>query len=114
MDITKFKCQSQITEIKLDSEDIVKQYGEAISFWTHTHPPLTAYFRFFESRVNGDYATLEQILRELILNSKGEPVLSKDETLPADIFTNIILKLGEILGKLPSKTSIHKPGEAQK
>lgn len=114
MNINKFKTKSDLIEIRLDDESIKTNYGEEIIFYTQSHPKLTTYFNFFESRVNGDYDKLEQIVRSLILNKDGQPALKDDETLPADIFTQVILKLGEQLGKSASRTSTSKVGELQK
>lgn len=99
MNIDNFQTESQLIEIKLDSDDIKTKYGEDIVFWTQSHPKLTTYFNFFEARVNGDYARLETIMRELILDSQGQPAIKPEKTLPADIFTAAILAIGERLGK---------------
>lgn len=105
MNIDALKINSELVKISLDHEDITTKYGDAIEFWTHSHPKLTTYFQFFEARINADYDRLEAIMRELILNSEGNPTLDKDQTLPADIFTAAIVAVGDLLGKSISKTS---------
>ena len=114
MNIDKFKTKSDLIEIRLDTDEIKEKYGDEIIFYTQSHPKLTTYFNFFESRVNGDYDKLEGIVRSLILNKDGKPALKDDETLPPDIFTQVILSLGEQLGKSTSRASTSKVGELQK
>lgn len=105
MDITKFTQKPQLVEVIIDDPEMIEKYGDSIKFHTYDTVKLTTYFAFFESRVNGEYDRLEKIMRNLILDKDGKEIVKEDETLPADIFTQAILKIGEILGKLPSKTS---------
>lgn len=105
MNIEQFSVNSELVEIKLNSEEIKSRYGDEIIFFTKTHPKLTTYFNFFEARVNGDYERLEDIMRNLILNQQGEPAIKPDQTLPADIFTAAIIEIGDLLGKSISRTS---------
>lgn len=110
MNIDKFSVNNQLVEIKLNTEEILDRYGEEIIFYTHSHPKLTTYFKFFQSRLDGDYESLEALMRDMILNSEGKPAIKSDQTLPTDIFTAAILAVGDILGKSVSKTSKSEVG----
>ena len=63
MTIEKYKITSKLIEIRLDDEEIVKEYGEPVIFYMQDHPKLTTYFNFYEYRVNGHYEKLEDLMR---------------------------------------------------
>jgi hypothetical protein len=105
MNIKKFASTPTLVEIILDSEDLMERYGEPITFYTYDVVPLSKYFDFYNARTNSEFDQLNKIMKTMILDEKGNPVLAQNEDLPIDIAAAAINKIGEMLGKSLSKTS---------
>ena len=114
MNIEKFIKAPELVEVFLDSEEIIKNYDEPISFWTYDIVKMDVYFQFFEARAKGEMEALGKLIKTFILNEKGEPVLTEGKDLPIDIMTEAIVKVGDILGKSRGKKSTQSPGKAPK
>lgn len=113
MNIKELAIIPELIEITLDSEELVTKYGEPITFHTWSNVKLPTYFDFFNARQESEYGSLEKMLRQMVLNDKGETVLGDNEDLPIDIAAAAINKLSEILGKSLSKKSTQTVGEQQ-
>ena len=114
MNIQKFATKPQLVQVQLDDPELLETYGEPITFHTYDVVNMKIYFDFFNARAKGEVEALEKLMKQLILNEKGEPVLSEGKDLPIDITTAAIIKLGDILGKSPSKKSTPKIGKQPK
>lgn len=114
MKIESLVSTPKLTEIVLDSPELIESYGEPITFYTYDIVSMTMYFDFFNARSKGEYEALGKLIHKMIMNDKGEPVLKEGQDLPIDIMASAITKIGEILGKSLGKTSTQKTGETQK
>jgi hypothetical protein len=110
--IKEFARKPQLIEIVLDDESIVKEYGEPITFWMTDYVDINTYFDFFKSQSGKDGQELNILMRKLIKNSEGEPVLADDEALPIDISVAALTKINETLGKSKTKSSMSETGIA--
>ena len=104
----------ELIEIVLDDEDIIKTYGEPITFYTYDTVNLTTYFEFFEARTKSQFDILNKIIKKMILNEEGKPAIQDNQDLPVDISAAVLNKIGEILGKSQSRPSMKKTGTPQK
>ena len=114
MNIKDFASKPELVEIVLDDTDLVEKYGEPITFHTYNIVRMTTYFDFFNARSNNEFAMLDKLMKSMILDSNGNRVIADDEDLPIDIAAAAINKIGEILGKQPSKASTQMTGVQQK
>lgn len=110
--IKDFASIPKLIRIELNDSDLLERYGESIVFYTHDVVGLSTYFEFFNARAEAQFENLGKILKRLILLENGKPALADNEDLPIDIAAAAINKIGEILGKSQSRTSIQKVGEA--
>lgn len=113
MKIQQLVSTPKLIEIVLDDKDLVETYGEPITFHAYDIVPMSMYFEFFNARSKSEYEALGKLIRKMILNDKGEPVMTEQQDLPMDIMAQAITKIGDILGKSLSKTSTQTTGEAQ-
>lgn len=113
MNIKKFASVPKLMEIKLDSEELLAKYGEAITFYTYDVVSMSTYFEFFNARSESEFQNLDKVMRTLILDDKGNKVLADNEDLPVDIAAAAITKIGELLGKSQGKPSTPTVGEQQ-
>ncbi len=106
MTIAKFATKPKLEQLKIDTPEIVENYGEEITFWMKDHLDLQTYFDFykFQRESNGD--ELMNVLRKIILTEEGKPALQSDDVLPVDLTLEVMFKINENLGK--SKTKLSK------
>jgi hypothetical protein len=105
MNISEFKIKPKLIEILIDDKDIVEQYGDSIKFHMYDHLDLTTYFKFFRAQSEGNTDDLLKIVKTIVLDEKGKPVMTSEYELPVDIFTNAVIKITEHLGKSETKKS---------
>lgn len=105
MNISEFKIKPKLIEILIDDKDIVEQYGDSIKFHMYDHLDLTTYFKFFRAQSEGNTDELLKIVKTIVLDDKGKPVMNHEYELPVDIFTNAVIKITEHLGKSGTKNS---------
>jgi hypothetical protein len=103
----------QLVEVVLDDESLVETYGEPITFHTYDIVSMSVYFDFFNARSKSEFEMLTKLIKSMILDSKGNPVLTEEKDLPIDIVTAAVIKLGDILGKSQGKKSTQKTGKVQ-
>lgn len=113
MNIENLTRKPILEEVVIDDEEIVKTYGEPIKFWMRDHIDLNTYFDFYRFQSEAKSEELFGLLRKIILNSEGKPVISDDEVLPPDITINVLIKVNDVLGKSRTKSLIAKTGEPQ-
>lgn len=103
--ITEFTKKPQVIELQIDMEEIVKEYGEPITFWMKDHVDISTYFDFFKSQAENNGEEINKLLRKIILNKEGQPALADDEVLPVDIAIAALTKINDTLGKSKTKSS---------
>lgn len=114
MNIKEFASTPTLIEVILDSKELVEKYGEPITFHTYDVVPLATYFDFFNARSNSEFEQLNTMMKKMILDSKGKPVLANNEDLPIDIAVAALNHIGEMLGKSLGKTSTPTTGKQAK
>jgi hypothetical protein len=114
MNIKEYASVPTLIEIVLDDKELVEKYGEAITFHTYDTVPLSTYFDFFNARSNSEFEQLSVMMKKMILDSKGNPVLAHNEDLPIDIAVAALNRIGEMLGKSLGKTSTPTTGKQAK
>lgn len=105
MNIQDFKVKPKIIEITIDDADIIEKYGDTIKFFMYDYMDLTTYFKFFKAQAEGNTDTLLQIVKDVILDDKGNKVISQEFQLPVDIFTSAVVRITDHLGKSVTKNS---------
>lgn len=108
--LAEFARKPQLLEIHLDSEDIVAEYGEPIVFYMKDFVDINTYFEFFRSQADGNTDGLNAVIKKLILNAEGKPVLKDEEALPVDLAIAALGKINENLGKSNTKPLMNEVG----
>jgi hypothetical protein len=98
MKLSKLAAKPQLIPLILDDEDTVKEYGEALEFYTWDRQPLDVFMQL--SKINDkDQSQMVDIMRTLILDEEGRQVIVGEVTLPTQILIKAIAKLVDTLGK---------------
>jgi hypothetical protein len=110
MKLSQLTAKPQLIEVSIDDEDTIKEFGEAITFYTWDRQPMDIFMRLANATA-GDTSSIISIVRTLILDEKGKEVLSEfiigltDDTgmsvkLKVDHFGNLIIANNITLGDL--------------
>jgi hypothetical protein len=110
MDIKQVARKPELVEVVLNEEHLVKEYGEPITFYMVDYVDINTYFDFFKSQSDKAGNELNSLMRKIILNKEGKPVLSEDEALPIDISIAALTKINETLGKSKTKPLTQNSG----
>jgi hypothetical protein len=98
MNLSQLTAKPQLILIELNDEDIMKEFGEAITFHTWDRQPMDVFMRL----ANADHTNagnIVEIVRTLILDEKGKEILTKEKALPTHILMKAISKVTDLLGK---------------
>lgn len=98
MKLSQLAAKPQLIKLTIDDEDIVKEFGEPIEFWTWDRQPLETFMKLANSD-QANVGAMIEIVRTLILDENGKEVITKESTLPSAILVKVISKIVEILGK---------------
>ena len=98
MKLSQICSEPQLIEIKLDDKEIVKEYGEAVVFYTYDRQPMEVFMRLANIEQKNT-AELIGIVKTLILDEEGKPILNEKNMLPTKILMKAIAKVTEQLGK---------------
>lgn len=98
MQLEQLAVQPQLVKMTISEPKIVEKYGEELEFYIYDRQRLDIFAKM--ANITEDNAMqYTNLLTELILNEKGEPVMSEDKILPIDVITEAIKLVGDMLGK---------------
>ena len=98
MKLSQLSAKPQLTKITIDDLDVIKEFGEAIEFWTWDRQPLDTFMKLATS-TNTDPKAMFDIVRTLILDEEGKEIIQGDMMLPSNILLKAIAKIVDLLGK---------------
>jgi len=97
MELKELAAKRQLVELKLDSEKLVKKYGETISFYTYDRLPLTTFMEF--ASIADDEVKMADMIIPYVMDKDAQPIVSEDVSLPNDVLLAAFTKVVETLGK---------------
>lgn len=98
MKLTELATKPQLTKITIDSDNIVEKYGEAVDFYVFDRLPLSQYTKLASVKTE-DFSSMIDLVKELILDEDGQPVMDDDHVLPTDLLNEAMVKVVESVGK---------------
>lgn len=98
MKLSQICSEPQLVEITLDDKETVKQYGEPLVFHTWDRQPMEIFMRLanVDQKNTGE---LINVVKGLILDDAGKPILNDKNMLPTSVLMKAIAKVTEQLGK---------------
>jgi hypothetical protein len=98
MKLSEIAAKPKLIEVTLDGEDITKEYGEPLVFYTWDRQPMDVFMRL--ANVNEkNPGTLVEIVKTLILDENGKEIINDKNMLPTSVMMKAITKVTEQLGK---------------
>lgn len=98
MKLSEIAKKPQLMQVTLADEEIVKEFGEPLEFYTWDRQPIDVFMRL--SSVDSENTNaIMSALRDLVLDEKGKPVLKDDATIPGWVLIRVMNRVVEDLGK---------------
>ena len=98
MKLTELAVKPQLTKITIDSEALVEKYGEPVDFYVLDRLPLDKYTKLASVKTE-DFSSMIDLVKDLILDEDGKPVMDEEHVLPTDILNEAMVKVVEVVGK---------------
>lgn len=98
MKLSQLTAKPQLVMVTLDDEEITKEFGEALEFYTWDRQPMDTFMKL-ASIENTNADTIIDIVKTLILDENGKQILSNDNMLPTNVLMKAISKVTDLLGK---------------
>ena len=98
MKMSQLAEKPQLIKLTLDDENLVKEHGEAIEFYTWDRQPLEVFMKLANAK-EGDMAHIIDSVRTLILDEEGKQIIKGEIMLPTDVLIAAIAKITATLGK---------------
>lgn len=98
MKITQLAAKPQLIKLTLDDSATLKEFGDAIEFWTWDRQPMDVFMKMAKANQK-DVGEMIGIVKDLILDENGVAVISDNNMLPSSLLIKIIGKIVETLGK---------------
>ena len=104
MKLSALSKEPQLVEILLDDEEIVSEYGEALSFHTWDRQPMHTFVQLANLASESENNTpnigeMLNLVRTLIFDEKGKEIITDKTSLPTNVLVKVISKVTETLGK---------------
>ena len=98
MKLKELAIKPQLTKITIDSEALVEKYGETIDFFVLDRLPLDKYTKLASVKTD-DFSSMIDLVKELVLDEDGNPVMDDEHVLPTDILNEAMVKVVDVVGK---------------
>lgn len=105
MNLSELATKPQLVEITIDDENIVKKYGEPITFWIYDRQPLDIFFELGRVSNEDELEKMAPLIEKIVLDKDGNPFLNTDVVLPTDVMLKVIEKTVSTLGNAVTQTS---------
>ena len=98
MKLSQLAAKPQLLEIKIEDEDTIKEFGEALTFHIWDRQKMETFVKLATIDYK-NFGAVSEIIQTLILNDEGEPIINHDSILPTHIMIKAIQTVVEVLGK---------------
>lgn len=112
MKLSQLAAKPQLLKVELNDDEIINQYGESLEFYVWDRQDMDTFVRLATLDYS-NFAELTKIMRDLVLNEEGNPVIVDGYVLPTNVLLKAINKVVEELGKsvAPTGTSQTEPSK---
>jgi hypothetical protein len=104
MKLADLSVTPTLVKVEIDDEDIIEQYGEPIEFYIYDRQPMKTFMKMATVEEKG-IGELSEVVKELILDENGKPMLTDNAIPPATVMMRVISKVVEHLGNLERLTT---------
>ena len=103
MQLKELATEPTLHKVTVDDEVIISAYGEPIDFYMYDRQDLPTYLKL--AQIKDNEAEMWNVLKELLLDDKGNQVLTGSKSMPVEIMVPVITKAVEALGNTQPQTT---------
>ena len=103
MKLAELAEKPKLEKVVVDDELIVRAYGEPLEFWMYDRQDLPTFMQL--AQIEEDQSQLENVMRDLVRDERGQKVLADDDVLPLPITIKVIEAMVKHLGNSLSQTT---------
>jgi len=98
MKLSELATKPKLIELTISKQELVEKYGDELTFFMYDRQSLDIFTKLANATQDniGEYMN---ILKDIIVNEDGKPVMDLDNVLPIDVLTEAMSLIGERLGK---------------
>lgn len=104
MKLAELAAEPKLTKITIDSEDVVKNYGEPIEFWVYDRQEMDVFMKL-ASISDNDMGHISEVVSDIVLDENGNKIFKDGVTIPTDVMLKVIEEVVTHLGNGVSQTS---------
>jgi len=98
MKLNQAARRPEMVRLTLDDEHTIQAYGESLEFWIQDPQPMSVYGRLVSMR-DGNVSDIIEVVRTLVLDENGEPMIAPDQTLPQRTLLSVVELVMRRLGE---------------
>lgn len=105
MKLAELAKEPKLVSITIDDESIVNVYGEAVEFYVYDRVDMETFMALANLEGGQDMSKIVSVMKDLILDEKGNKIIANGKVLPNDIMIKAVEKTVEALGNFATQTS---------
>jgi hypothetical protein len=98
MQLSQLAAKPQLIKVVLDDEEVMKEFNEAIEFYTWDRQPVETFMKL-ATIGQSDPKTMFTIIKTLILDEQGKEIITDEVMLPSNILLKVVGRVVDLLGK---------------
>jgi|DEB0MinimDraft_10_1074344.scaffolds.fasta_scaffold13674_6 hypothetical protein len=98
MKLKDLSKEPQLIKILITKEDLVEKYGDELEFFVYDRQSLDTFTKLANAK-EGELGQMTDLLKQMILDEEGNPVMTDKEVLPMDVMMESLRLVSEELGK---------------
>lgn len=103
MELKKLAKTPTLKKVTVDTDLIVQAYGEPVEFYMYDRQDIPVFLKIAQLR--DDQEGMYNLVKEVILDEKGNRMLGDEEILPVEILVDVITAVVNNLGNLNPQTT---------
>lgn len=105
MKLAELAKEPKLTKVTIDDPGMITLYGEAIEFWVYDRVDMDTFMQLANLEGGQNIKDVVKVMKELILDEKGNKIISNGNVLPNDVMIKAVEKTVEALGNFATPTS---------
>lgn len=98
MKLSQLAAKPQLIKLELNDEEVIKEFGEPVEFYTWDRQPLDTFMKLANSNQE-NVGDMIDVVRGMILDEAGKQIITKENMLPSSLLLKAVAKIVEKLGK---------------
>lgn len=98
MKLNQLAAKPQLVKVEINDEDVITQFGEPLEFYIYDRQSMETFVKLATLDYT-NFGEVANLVKELVLDEEGKPVIHDDDVLPTNILMKAITTVVETLGK---------------